>query len=277
MSERSRIRKSYTDGKFGQLHCRGVYPEDASKPSIVCLHMSPKSGRSFHEVLPYLARGRDAIAPDYPGHGESDLPPAEPHVTIEDFAASIWQVIDDRLGDGPVHLVGYHTGSMVAIEATRQRPQQVIGIVNIAAPVLTDDELATMAEYFAPIPIDEEGTRFRIMWERIMHHRGPGMTLEMAADSMAENLRAGDAYEWGHEAAFAYAKRYVEVLASTEQPIFVMNPKDDTFAATQRIDPYLVNGRRADYPDWSHGFLNAYPEAAAKEMLAFLSEAESGD
>lgn len=277
MAGRLAIRKSYTDGKFGQLHCRGVYPPAAKRPPIVCLHMSPKSGRSFHELLPYLADGRAAIAPDYPGHGESDLPPAEPHVTVEDFAETTWQVIDDRLGDVPVHLVGYHTGSMVAIEAARERPDRVIAIVNIAAPVFTDDELAAMIEYFAPIPIDEEGTRFRIMWERIMHHRGPGMTLEMAADSMAENLRAGDAYEWGHEAAFAYAKRYVENLTKTEQPILVMNPNDDTFEATQRIDPCLKNGRRVDYPDWGHGFLNAYPKAAAKEMLDFFTEAERRD
>ena len=274
MSQQDRIRKSYTDGKYGQIHCRGVYPENASRPPIACLHMSPKSGRIYHELLPCLARRRAAIAPDYPGHGESDVPPADPHVTIEDFAETTWQVIDDRLGDGPVHLVGHHTGSMVAIEAARQRPGRVIGIVTIAAPVFSDGELAAMEEYFRPIPIDEEGTRFRVMWERIMHHRGPGMTLQMAADSMAENLRAGDDYEWGHEAAFAYAPRFVENFANTEQPILVMNPKDDTYEQTQRIDPYIKNGKRVDYPEWGHGFLNAYAQAAATEMLDFLEEAE---
>lgn len=274
MSDSRTLRKSYTDGKFGQLHCRGVYPTDASKPPVVCLHMSPKSGRAFHDLLPCLAEDRAAIAPDYPGHGESDLPPADPHVTLEDFTETTWQVIDDRLGDGPVHLVGHHTGSMVAIEAARQRPDRVLGIVTIAAPVFTTEELATMVDYFKPIPIDEEGTRFRVMWERILYHRGPGMTLQMAADSMAENLRAGDAYEWGHEAAFAYAPKFVENLANTPQPILVMNPKDDTFEHTQRIDPHLKNGRRVDYPDWGHGFLNAYPEAVAREMLDFITEAD---
>ena len=134
-----------------------------------------------------------------------------------------------------------------------------------------------MEDYFQPIPIDEDGTRFRIMWERVMQHRGPGMTLQMAADSMAENLRAGDCYEWGHEAAFAYAREYVGNLAETPHPILVMNPNDDTFVHTQRIDPFLRNGRREDYPDWGHGFLNAYPEAAAAIMLGFFDEAERRD
>ncbi|MDX1481750.1 MAG: alpha/beta fold hydrolase [Woeseiaceae bacterium] len=270
------IRKSYTDGRHGQLHCRGVYPDDAERPSVVCLHMSPKSGRGYHELLPELAAdGRIAIAPDYPGHGESYLPADEPPVTIEDFAAAVWEVIDDRIGTAPVHLVGYHTGSMVAIEAARQRPEDVLGIVNIAAPKFTDEELAVMVNYFQPIPIDEEGTRFRILWERIMKHRGPGMTLQMAADSMAENLRAGDLYECGHMAAFAYAPRYVGHLAETPHPLLVMNPRDDTFEATQRIDPHIRNGRRVDFPDWGHGFLNVWPREAAGVMLEFFREVEA--
>ncbi len=274
MGARAIIRKSYTDGKYGQIHCRGVYPERVSHAPIVCLHMSPKSGRSFHEVLPYLASGRAAIAPDYPGHGESALPPAEPAVTIEDFAETTWQVVDDRLGQGPVHVVGYHTGSMVAVEAARQQPERVISIVNIGAPLFSDDELEQAKAHYQPIPIDESGARFRIMWERILIHRGPGMTLQMAADSLAENLRAGDDYEWGHRAAFNYARRYVDVLSSTEHPLFVMNPRDDTHEQTLRMDPHLRNGKRVDYPEWGHGFLNVYPEAAAREILDFVGVAE---
>ena len=275
MSSNLAIHKSYTDGRYGQIHCRGVYPGSTNNLPVVCLHMSPKSGRSFNELLPCLAVDRTVIAPDYPGHGESDLPPAEPEVSIPDFAESVWQVIDDKIGDGPLHFVGHHTGSMVAVEATLQRPDRVVGLINIAAPEFTDEELSQAEAYFEPIPIDEEGTRFRVMWERIMYHRGPGMTLQMAADSMAENLRAGDDYEWGHRAAFGYARDYVENLGRIKQPVFVMNPNDDTFEQTQRIDPHLQNGRRVDYPDWGHGFLSAYPEAAASEMLGFFDEVES--
>ena len=238
--------------------------------------MSPKSGRSFNDLLPYLATDRIAIAPDYPGHGESDKPPARPEVTIADFAEAVWQVIDDRVADGVLHLVGHHTGSMVAVEATLMRPERVASLITIAAPVFTAEELTQAMDYFEPIPIDEEGTRFRVMWERIMYHRGPGMTLQMAADSMAENLRAGDDYEWGHRAAFRYAPTFVENLGRIGQPLLVMNPRDDTFEQTQRIDEFLRNGRRIDYPDWGHGFLDAYPEAAAAEILKFIDEVETG-
>ena len=268
-----RVRRTFVDGPFGQVHCRLAIPQHAPKPPIVCLHMSPKSGKSYHDVLPYLAADRIALAPDYPGHGESDPPPAEPHVSIGDFAASVGAVVDS-IGGSPMHLVGYHTGSMVAVELAAQRPADVLGIVSISTPVFTEEELKHLNAEYSPIPVDEDGTRFRIMWERVLQHRGPGMTLQMAAASFAENLRAGDDYEWGHRAAFAYAPTYNRHLARIEQPMLVMNPNDDCFEQSKRSDALLKNGRRADFPQWGHGFLNAYPADAARVILEFISEIE---
>ena len=100
------------------------------------------------------------------------------------------------------------------------------------------------------------------------------MTLQMCADSMAENLRAGDNYEWGHEAAFTYARDYISNLAKIEKPVFVMNVNDDTFEHTKRIDPILKNGKRIDYPDWGHGFLSAFPKDVALEINKFHNKIE---
>ena len=276
MSEAIRIRRGFVDGEYGQIHYRVAAPETPVKPPLICLHMSPKSGRSYAEVLPWLAAERLVIAPDYPGHGESDKPPAEPEVTIADFAGSVWRCVD-ALCSSPVHMLGCHTGSMVAVEAARQRPANVASIVSISAPLFTDEELEPLSAFFEPIPIDEQGRRFDIMWRRILEHRGPGMTLEMAADSLAENLRAGDDYEWGHRAAFAYVAEYRQQLARIEQPVFVMNPADDCHVASKRADALLKNGRRKDYAEWGHGFLNAYPKQAAREILDFLEQCERND
>lgn len=270
------VKRTFVDGPFGQIHCRLAIPDNAVKPPIVCLHMSPKSGKSYHDVLPWLARDRVALAPDYPGHGESDPPPAEPHVSVGDFARCAWTVVDSIAG-GPVHFVGYHTGSMVAVEAAAQRSKQTLSVISISAPVFTAEEQERLDGEYSPIPIDEAGTRFRIMWERVLKHRGPGMTLQMAAASFAENLRAGDEYEWGHRAAFAFAQEYKRRLAEIEQPILVMNPKDDCFEQSQRADQLMRNGRRVDLPQWGHGFLNAYPEEAAEVMLEFIDGIESND
>ncbi len=272
MSMPPRVTRQFCDGPFGQVHLRRAgAPGD--KPALVCLHMSPKSGRSFADIMPYLAGERLVIAPDNPGHGESELPPAEPPVTLEDYARSMWAVVD-QLGVGPVHLVGYHTGSMVAVEAASQRPEQVVAVINISAPVMTPEEAQAADETYAPLPIDEAGSRFSIMWQRVLAHRGPGMTLQMAADSFAENLRAGDHYEWGHRAAFAYAQTYGRKLGEIPHPLLVLNPGDDCWELSQRADALWNNGRRIDKPEWGHGFLSAFAPEAARLLLGFIEEIE---
>jgi hypothetical protein len=140
--------------------------------------------------------------------------------------------------------------------------------------VFTEEEQARLNRDYSTIPIDEEGRRFSIMWERVILHRGPGMTLQMAADSFAENLRAGDAYEWGHRAAFAYAPIYNRKLAEISQPLLVVNPLDDCHEQSRRADALWNNGRRIDKPEWGHGFLNAFPLDAAELFLTFIEEIE---
>jgi len=268
-------RRVFVDGPYGQVHCRVAEPRHESKPPIACLHMSPKSGRIFADLLPHLARNRLAIAPDNPGHGESDLPPAEPPVTVEDYARSTWDAID-ALCVTPLHLLGHHTGSMVAVEMATQRPADIRSIVSFSAPLYTEEERHALDAAFAPVPIDEAGTRYTTMWQRVLAHRGPGMTLTMAAESFAENLRAGDAYEWGHRAAFEYAPRYAKRLAAVEQPVLVVNPADDCFEQSKRADAILAKGRRVDRPEWGHGLFSAFPAEVAQVILDFVEEHDDG-
>lgn len=231
--------------------------------------MSPKSGRIFSKFIEAFSHDRMVFAHDYPGFGESDPPPASPHVTIENYAQSLWDAAD-ALGLGKIDLLGYHTGSEVAVEAASQRPEQVGRIILISAPVFTNTELKHMRETYSEIPLDIDGTRFRKMWESVVAHRGPGTTLEMLATSFAENLRGGENYEWGHRAAFAYAPKFKDRVKRLQHSITVFNPNDDLVEFTPRIAPYLNNGCIIDRPDWGHGFLDAYTAAAITAFKAVL-------
>lgn len=263
------VRRRFVDISTGQAHLREA-GADGDRPPIVCLHMVPKSGRSFARLLPLLADGRRAIAPDLPGYGDSDPPTDPASVSIADYAAATWDVIDALALPRPVHFVGYHTGAMVAVAAASRRPGEVARLVNISAPLFTPEEVAELRAFFAPLPLDEAGSRFRIMWERILRFRGPGMTLPMAAASLADNLRAGEDYEEGHRAAFDHAAAYARELGALSHPLLVMNIDDDLVTQTRRVDALLANGERREYPDWGNGFLELWPEAVAAELLAFL-------
>lgn len=65
------------------------------------------------------------------------------------------------------------TGSTVAVEAARRRPADVASIIDISAPIFTAEEAAALSATFAPLPLDETGSRFSIMWPRVLENRGP--------------------------------------------------------------------------------------------------------
>lgn len=264
-----KLRRGYSDVTAGQAHWRLAGTAGSARP-LVCLHMVPKNSRSFQRVLPELARGRLVLAPDLPGHGASD-PLPDGH-SVPGYARWLWELLDELAMEGPVDLLGYHTGSMVAVAAATMRPDQVGRMINVSAPAFTREDLQTLGNYFQPIPLDEAGTRFSVMWERVLHHAGPGMTLEMAAASMADNLLTGEDYEEGHRAAFAFALDYLEQLAALPHPVLVMNIADDLYEATTRIDPHLRNGERRDYRQWGNGFLDLHGSEVAAEVLDFLDD-----
>ena len=269
MSSPVTIRRRFVDGPFGQVHLRDSGPVEGDAPALVCLHQSPKSSREFAAILPHLARGRRVVAVDSPGHGESDLPPSEADATIPNYAASAWAAVD-ALGLGRIDILGHHTGAKVATEMAFQRPADVRRLVMVSAMVLSAEETAQFASSFQPVPLDEAGTRFSGMWAKSIQYRGPGVSLEQLAASFAENLRAGESYEWGHAAAFAYNAQFPERVAALPHAVTVLNPGDMLYDYTPRVMPLLQNGTLVDLPDWGFGFMDVHPEAAAEVVLDAL-------
>jgi pimeloyl-ACP methyl ester carboxylesterase len=97
----------------------------ASRPALLLLHGTPNSSRMFRQVAPALAQAAYVIAPDLPGHGESDVLPA---VTF----AAIGQVISellDRLAIGPRFIYLHDWGAPVGLQIAMQAPAQVLGLI----------------------------------------------------------------------------------------------------------------------------------------------------
>lgn len=262
----SDIRRAFVDAKYGQMHYR-IAGEHSAKHPLICLHQSPKSSREFIEFMKVASDDRLVIAIDSPGHGESDVP--DKKMGIEEFSRQIWSALDS-LDIQKVDLLGHHTGAKVAAEMAWLHPDRVAGIVMVSALVLTAEERDNFKSMFKPIPLDEDGTRFKEMWAKSIQYRGPGVTLEQLASSMAENLRAGEAYEWGHEAAFNYTDAFAERIAKLPHRITVLNPKDMLFELTPRVGKLLRNGEVIDHPDWGFGFMDTHTEEAVKAVKAAL-------
>lgn len=266
------VRRLFVDGKFGQIHLRMAVPKEVQTRPLVCLHMFPQSGRNFEEFLKYAGNDRVVIAPDFPGYGESS-PPQSP-ITAHEYAEAIWEAIDDLglvEGEEKIDLFGVHAGSKLSTELAFQRPEDINRIVLSSAAVFEPEELKSYEAAFSPVPLDEEGTRFKYLWSMLVRNRAADVSYELCSVGLAEMLRGGEGYEWGHEAVFKYNKVFSDRLSTLKHPIALLNPNDDLFDITPRALKYMQNGELFNRSHWSFGFLEVNAKEAAELVTKWLA------
>jgi pimeloyl-ACP methyl ester carboxylesterase len=153
VNDEVRVRRSYFDCRYGQLHVRTAFPSSGGfdeHTTLLCFHPSTAAGRAFHHFLPHIAADRSVYAPDAPGCGESDPPPGVP--TIADYAAASVDFIDTmRLRQ--VDLLGHGVGALVAVELAILKAEQVRRVVLVSIP------LGRSAPAAAPPANDETGAQ----------------------------------------------------------------------------------------------------------------------
>lgn len=98
---------------------------EISKPAVLLLHGTPNSSRMFRDVVPALAQAAYVIAPDLPGHGESDVLPA---VSFPAIGEAISELLD-RLEVGPRFIYLHDWGAPVGLHIAMQAPERVLGLI----------------------------------------------------------------------------------------------------------------------------------------------------
>jgi pimeloyl-ACP methyl ester carboxylesterase len=94
-------------------------------PPVVLLHGTGATARTWDVVAGVLSATRHALAVDLRGHGESDWPGRySMSVMAQDVGALL-----DRLGLGPVDLVGHSLGGLVALRVAAAHPAEVRRLV----------------------------------------------------------------------------------------------------------------------------------------------------
>jgi pimeloyl-ACP methyl ester carboxylesterase/catechol 2,3-dioxygenase-like lactoylglutathione lyase family enzyme len=261
-------RRSFVDTRWGQLHVRRAAPAAAAgaRPPVVLLHMTPLSGRMFDAVQPQLATDRVVYAPDTPGYGDSDAPPARP--AFEAYADVVGEWLAS-IGE-PVDLLGYHTGAALATEIARRFPDRVRRVVLVAVPILADETKARLREA-KPSPLREDGTHVLEMWQSTIGVRPAGQTLEQVARTVADK-QASSQPEWAIRALVDYP--LAERLAGVTQPTLIVRPKDSLWEAGARAAQLVRGSQLVDRPQWSYGLFDAAPVEIATLVREFLDRPE---
>jgi pimeloyl-ACP methyl ester carboxylesterase len=216
------LRRRYVDTSRGQVHIA----EGGSGEPVLFLHQTPRSWREYQEVLPIALRRVRAIAMDTIGFGQS-APLTEP-MSIEVFADVVSDVIA-ALGIDSVHLVGHHTGGVIAVEVAAAHPEQVRSLVLSATPYV---DAARRAQVSARPPIDHvepdrDGGHLTALWAHRRPFYGDGQ--ERFLDVyVADALATIDVVEDGHRAVNAY--RMEDRLPLVRAPRLVVCGAQDVYS-----------------------------------------------
>lgn len=267
VSEEVRIRRSYFDCRFGQLHVRTAFPSDGGfdeHTTLLCIHQSPHSGRMFRDFLPEIARDRSVYAPDLPGYGESDAPPAPP--SVSDYAGAMADFVD-AMRFRQIDLLGHRTGTLVASELAILRPEQVRRLLLVSVPIFTSREpLDAGARSQAPA---EDGSHLLSEWRLMLERRDSGMTVEQAAEHFADQQHNGPNGWWALAAAQQYAA--VERLPLLRQPTLVLRTRDEFWDATLHVRQLIRAVRVVDLPEVARAPFALAPALLARHAREFLN------
>jgi pimeloyl-ACP methyl ester carboxylesterase len=266
------IRRTYADGRWGQVHLR-ICGKDQGLPPLLLLHPTPKSGWIYEALMPALAAGRIVIAPDTPGYGASDAPPTP--ATMEEHAAALLTLIGDlaaigTIPAGPVDLMGYHTGSVVAVAAAQAAPEHVrkLVLVSLAAypPDIRAAKTAALDRWPGP---REDGSHLMAMWTLMQGLFDPRIDLDWKHESLTENLRSGARAPWGYRAVYGYD--FQAALDRLDHETLILNPEDDLWQPTRENAMRVKGAQYVELPSLKHGLFTLETERVAGLVQAFLA------
>ncbi len=102
---------------------------DPARPTVLLLHGFPSSSHSFRDLIPALADEYHVIAPDYPGAGHSDAPPASVFTPTFENLASVMEEFIRTIGLGRFALYMHDFGGPVGFRIAVRHPEWVDALI----------------------------------------------------------------------------------------------------------------------------------------------------
>jgi pimeloyl-ACP methyl ester carboxylesterase len=261
-----KIRKGYTDGRWGQIH----YIECGEGHPLLLVHQSPTDSVQFARVMEPLARrGIRAIAIDLPGFGGSTVPDAPP--AIADYAHILPAVLD-HLGLSAAAALGHHTGAVVVTEAALQFPARLSRVV-LNGPLPMSDEERTQWRALLAREKDWnlrwDGSFIKELWDFRFNAQPKWTDIEAFHANFVHGLLAGRTVWYAHDAVMAY--RHEEAIDRLTQPVLILaNTGDAIYYLSQRARERWPAFAYVELPGGTIDIVDEQPEAWSDAVAAFL-------
>jgi pimeloyl-ACP methyl ester carboxylesterase len=195
-------------------------------PPVVLLHQTPRSIDEFRDVIPVVAAEHRVVAVDNPGYGCSDVPDHQP--TVEEYADSVVALLD-HLGVSRAHLVGHHTGAVLAIDIAARYPDRVAKLVLSGPPYLNQASRDSLREISVQWRIRPDGSHMQEKWDKFMGWTDDPTVVHRVVTDL---LSAGETSEYGHLSCADY--RMEDTLPLVKGPALILVGDNDFFATNPR-------------------------------------------
>jgi 2-succinyl-6-hydroxy-2,4-cyclohexadiene-1-carboxylate synthase len=245
--------------------------DDASgEPAVplVLAHGFTQTGRSWGPFGQLVARGREVVRVDLPGHGGSDAVRAG----LRESGALLAEAGAAAAG-GPFDLLGYSLGARVALHAALERPEAIRRLVLIGGTAGIEDATARWRRRLRDEGLADEVERdveeFLVRWVGAPMFAGlpdPGLAERRrnCAAGLASSLRL---------AGTGSQEPLWDALASLGVPVLAIAGADDVrFArAATRLARLAPRGAASLVPGAGHAAHLAQPRLTARIVEGFLA------
>ena len=258
------IHRNFANTPDGQIH----YATAGQGKPVLLLHQTPRSWDEYRDVLPIIGSRYQAIAMDTIGFGDSYQPNQE--ASIEIYAQGVIRLLD-AIALERVHLVGHHTGGVIAVEVAASYPDRVYKLILSSTPFV---DAADRERRKSRPPIDEvefkpDGSHLTELWQRRMPFY-PNDRPDILTRFVLDALKVNDRMEEGHRAVNMY--KMEDKVHLIKAPTLVVAGTDDPFSYPRMkpLSENIKNSKTAEIKGGMVPMVDQMPEEFARVVLDFL-------
>ena len=247
------------------------YVDDFTDPwrptqTLLLLHAAMGSSKRWYAAVPPLCRHYRVVRMDLRGHGESQVPPAYPELTMNRLVADVQELLDE-LDCGVVHVVGNSAGGYVGQNLAMQAPERVRSLMLFGStPGLKNSKAHTWLPRVA-----KEGLRNFLadtIEDRFPHGHDHGH-VEWFLDEAGKN----DTAYIGRFVGLMTTLWWADELPRIQCPTLLVMPGAETVGSTQNYE--IMRAKIPDceliaYEGLPHNICDIVPDRCAADILAFL-------
>src|SRR5262249_47426874 len=235
--------------------------------TLLLLHAAMGHARRFYAWVPRLSRHYRVVRMDLRGHGESQVPPAEPPLSMARLVADTRELLD-HLGCAQAHIIGNSAGGDVAQTLAMAGPRRVASLILFGStPGLKHSQAATWLPRVA-----KEGLRNFLadtISDRFPVERTDPRHIEWFLDEAAKNDVAYLARFIGLMTTLDWSDRLHEIKC----PTLIVYPGAETVGSARAYDAMAARMPGAEmipYDGMRHTISAGLPGRCADDVPAFL-------